>query len=94
MKINNRLENITEYHFKKIDELKERLRSQGKNIIDFGIGDPDIKINPKIIEALIKALSYKGFNKYPCYDGIKELKMKIINYYKEVYSVSLDIDEY
>lgn len=93
MKINNRLENITEYHFKKIDELKERLRSQGKNIIDFGIGDPDIKINPKIIEALIKALSYKGFNKYPCYDGIKELKMKIINYYKEVYSVSLDIDE-
>lgn len=93
MKINNRLENITEYHFKKIDELKERLISQGKNIIDFGIGDPDIKINPKIIEGLVKALKYEEFNKYPCYDGIKELKLKIINYYKDVYSVSLDIDE-
>ncbi|MCY6372350.1 aminotransferase class I/II-fold pyridoxal phosphate-dependent enzyme [Clostridium ganghwense] len=93
MKINNRLENISEYHFKKIDELKEKLKSNGENITDLGIGDPDLKTNSKIINALIKALEYKEFNKYPPYEGIKELKLKIINYYREVYSVYLKTDE-
>jgi LL-diaminopimelate aminotransferase len=93
MKINNRLNNITEYHFKKIDDIKQKLLEQGKKIYDFGIGDPDLNVHEKITDALVKALKYEQFNKYPPYDGIKELKEEIIRYYKEVYNVYIEKDE-
>ncbi|MCY6959462.1 aminotransferase class I/II-fold pyridoxal phosphate-dependent enzyme [Clostridium brassicae] len=94
MQINNdRLIKINEYHFKQIDDIKLKLINEGKNIIDLGIGDPDIKTNCKIINALIAGLEYKDFNKYPSYEGIKELKTKIAKYYYDVYSVKLDLDE-
>ncbi|WMJ82105.1 aminotransferase class I/II-fold pyridoxal phosphate-dependent enzyme [Clostridium sp. MB40-C1] len=94
MQINNdRLTKINEYHFKQIDDIKVKLISEGKNIIDLGIGDPDIKTNLKIVNALIEGLEGTDFNKYPPYEGIKELKLKIAKYYYEVYSVSLDLDE-
>lgn len=93
IKVNNRLNNIQEYHFKKIGDMKRKLIKDGKKIIDFGIGDPDIKINPKITEALINALSIKNFNRYPPYSGIDELKLKIIKYYKDIFNVNLKLDE-
>lgn len=93
MKINNRLNNITEYHFKKIDDMKQKLLAQGKKVYDFGIGDPDLNVHDKITDALTEAFKYKQFNKYPPYDGIKELKEEIISYYRAVYDVSIEMDE-
>lgn len=93
MKLNNRLSNIKEYHFKLIDDIKETLVSQGKEITDLGIGDPDIEVDPYIIEGLMNGLKKAQFNKYPPYDGINELKKGIIKYYREVYSVKLDMEE-
>lgn len=93
IKVNNRLNNIQEYHFKKIGDMKNKLIKSGKKIIDLGIGDPDIKVNSKITEALINALSMKNFNKYPPYSGIDELKLKVIKYYKDIFNVNLKLDE-
>lgn len=93
MKINNRIAKLGEYHFKKIDDIKNRIISEGKDVIDLGIGDPDLPVHPSILKELVEGLSTKEFNKYPPYDGVLELKEQIIKYYKEVYSVELDLDE-
>ena len=93
MKINNRISKLGEYHFKKIDDEKNKILSEGKDIIDLGIGDPDLPVHPSILKELIHGLSIKDFNKYPPYAGITDLKKQIIKYYEEVYSVKLDLDE-
>jgi len=93
MKTNKRINSISEYHFKKIEELKTNLIKANKEIVDLSIGDPDLKVNTKITDELILSLSKDNFNKYPPYEGLNELKKEIIKYYDEIYNVSLDQDE-
>jgi len=93
MKINNRLSNVSEYHFKKIDDIKNEVLLTGKKIIDLSIGDPDLEVHSKITEALIDGLKEDKYNNYPPYDGIVDLKKAVIKYYHQVYSVSLNLDE-
>ena len=70
MKINNRLSNVDEYHFKKVDDAKNKAITSGIKIIDLSIGDPDLSVNSKITDALIEGLNSEGYNNYPPYDGI------------------------
>jgi LL-diaminopimelate aminotransferase len=93
MKINNRLSNVNEYHFKKIDDIKNEVLMTGKKVIDLSIGDPDLQVHSKITDALIEGLKDSRYNNYPPYDGIIELKKAVIKYYSQVYSVSLNLDE-
>jgi len=93
MKTNNRINKVEEYHFKRIEELKNNLLKEKKEVIDLSIGDPDLKVNTKITKELVKALRAEGFNKYPPYEGLDTLKHQIIKYYEEIYSVSLKSDE-
>lgn len=93
MKINNRLSGIEEYHFKKIEDLKNKLIKEGKHILDLSIGDPDLPVNKAITDELLNSFNIDGFNKYPPYEGIKELKEKIIKYYDEHFNVKLEEDE-
>lgn len=93
MKVNNRINNLDNYHFKKLDDLKSQLIMEGKEVIDLSIGDPDISVESRIINGLIRALYEESYNNYPPYDGLKMLKDEIIKYYKEVYSVNLDDEE-
>jgi LL-diaminopimelate aminotransferase len=93
MKINNRLSNVNEYHFKKIDDIKNEAILTGKKIIDLSIGDPDLEVHSNITDALISGLKGKRYNNYPPYDGLIELKKAVITYYYNVYSVSLNLEE-
>ena len=93
MKINNRLNKISGYYFQKLDEIKSKFIESGINLVDLSIGDPDLPVEANIIKALKDGINLKGFNKYPPYEGIKELKYQIIKYYEEVYSVHLKFDE-
>lgn len=93
LKINNRLNSLPEYQLGKLDKIKENLLSQGKEVLDLGVGDPDLLTDKTIIEGLKQSLTYKGYNNYPPYAGIKELKDGIIKYYKDVYGVTLDREE-
>lgn len=92
MKINNRMENIEEYHFKKIEDMKKKLILQGRKIFDFSIGDPDIAVDDRITKKLIDSLENKYFNRYPPYNGIKELKDSVKKYY-DMLGIKLEDDE-
>lgn len=93
MKMNNRLNCISEYHFKKIDDMKEKILAEGKDVLDLGIGDPDLQVDERILKALMDGLKFKNFNRYPPYEGMKELKKAVIKYYDETYEVKLSMDE-
>lgn len=93
MKFNNRIDNISEYHFKNLDIIKKHYIASGINVTDLSIGDPDLPVNKNIIDGLIYGLTVESYNKYPPYEGINELKKGIIKYYEEVYSVKLIMDQ-
>lgn len=93
MIFNNRLNNVPEYHFRKLETIKKDALKSGKKLIDLSVGDPDLPVEKQIIQALIEGLNLKNFNKYSPYEGIEELKKAVAKYYEEVFSVKLKSDE-
>lgn len=87
--MNQRINLLSEYHFKKIDDLKEKLKASGKKYVDLSIGDPDLQLNEKIKNELVYRINLNKYNNYPPYDGITALKDKIIEHYLKVYNVKL-----
>ena len=87
-----RLKNLPPYLFKEIDRKKSEVRARGVDIIDLGIGDPDLPTPPHIIEALKKAAEDPGNHRYPSYSGMGEFKEAVAKWYQERFGVELDPD--
>ena len=88
-----RLNDIKEYYFStKLREISE-LNTRGKNIINMGIGNPDLSPPENVRNALEKATKDNGSHKYQPYKGINQLRMSISDFYKKNYNVSLDSDK-
>lgn len=85
-----RLDQVKEYYFvKKLEEIA-RLNKEGKNVISFGIGSPDLAPSRESIEALTACANKTNTHGYQPYRGIPELREKMALWYKNTYNVSLD----
>ena len=85
-----RLHTVEEYYFsRKLKEVRALL-SEGKPIINLGIGSPDLPPPPQVIEALNTSLSDATAHKYQSYQGLPELRMAISDFYKKNYGVELN----
>ena len=90
IKPSNRLNRISEYYFsKKLREVRE-LIDQGKDVINLGIGSPDLKPPKLSIKNLINALDDKNAHKYQSYNGIKIFREEISGFYKSYFDVNLN----
>ncbi len=90
MKTAKRIETVKEYYFsKKLREI-ERLNAENRDIINLGIGSPDLPPNRKIIEALIDSVQNPNNHSYQSYRGIPELRNAISSWYKLTYNIDLD----
>ena len=90
IKPSNRLNRISEYYFsKKLREVKE-LIDHGKDVINLGIGSPDLKPPNLSIKNLINALDEKNAHKYQSYNGIKIFREEISGFYKSHFDVNLN----
>ena len=87
-----RLKKLPPYLFKEIDRKKAEVRARGVDIIDLGIGDPDLPTPPHIIEALKKAAEDPGNHRYPSYSGMGDFKEAVAKWYQERFGVELDPD--
>ena len=88
-----RLNDIKEYYFStKLREINE-LNKQGKNIINMGIGNPDMPPPEDVNKALKIAIKGDNSHKYQPYKGISELRGSISDFYKKKYNIVLDPDE-
>jgi LL-diaminopimelate aminotransferase len=89
IKVADRLKKVEEYYFSKKLREVAFLKSQGKPIINLGIGSPDLEPPYKATMLLKDSLDDDGANKYQSYQGLPELREEIANFYKTRYKVSL-----
>jgi len=87
-----RLHGIGEYYFsKKLREIDE-LNKQGKNIINLGIGSPDLPPHPDVIKVLQEESAKPNVHGYQNYKGSPILRKAFSNWYKTWYNVDLNAD--
>ena len=92
MKAANRLDTVQEYYFsKKLREVRA-LSTQGKPIINMGIGSPDLQPPNEVIEAIQKAVTKYGAHKYQSYQGLPEFRKAVADFYKNKYNVEVSSD--
>lgn len=89
IEVANRLKAVEEYYFSKKLREVALLKSQGKPIINLGIGSPDLEPPFKATMSLQDSLMEEGAHKYQSYQGIPELREAIANFYKKQYKVNL-----
>jgi LL-diaminopimelate aminotransferase len=87
-----RLNGIGEYYFsQKLREIDE-LNKQGKNIINLGIGSPDLPPHPEVIKTLQEETAKPNVHAYQSYKGSPILRNAIKDWYKKWYHVELNAD--
>ena len=87
-----RLEGIGEYYFsQKLREIEE-LNKQGKNIVNLGIGSPDLPPHPDVIKTLQEESAKSNVHAYQSYKGSPVLRKAMSNWYKKWYNVELNPD--
>jgi alanine-synthesizing transaminase len=88
-----RMNRLPPYVFATVDKIKIEARHRGEDIIDLGMGNPDIPTPQHIVDKLIEA-TQKGHNhRYSASKGITMLRHAICDWYKRRYDVELDPDE-
>jgi len=85
-----RIADLPPYLFAEIDEKKNEMKAKGVDVIDLGVGDPDIPTPDFIIEALKKAAEDPENHRYPSYVGMLSYRTAVADWYKERFDVDLD----
>ncbi len=85
----DRLKALPPYLFKEIDRQKSEARKKGVDIIDLGVGDPDMPTPSHIIEALNKAAWDPANHRYPSYSGMGAFNEAVARWYQRRFQVSL-----
>jgi LL-diaminopimelate aminotransferase len=88
----DRIGQIPPYLFAEINKKKEKLKKAGVDIIDLGIGDPDLPTPSHIIEKFVEESQNPGNLKYPSFVGCMEFKQAVADFYWRQYQVKLDPD--
>ena len=88
-----RLKKLPPYLFKAIDEKKAEVKAKGVDIIDLGVGDPDLPTPPHIVEEMKRAAEDPANHHYPSYSGMREFREVVAEWYEKRFGVSLDPDQ-
>ena len=89
----SRMTRLPPYVFAEVNDLKMDLRHKGEDIIDLGMGNPDIPTPKHIVNKLLEAAK-KGHNhRYSASAGIPKLRLAISDWYKRRYNVNIDPDQ-
>jgi alanine-synthesizing transaminase len=85
-----RIQRLPPYVFAVVTELKSKMRHAGEDIIDLGMGNPDLPTPKHIVEKLTEAARLPKNHRYSASRGIPKLRLAICNWYKRKYGVELD----
>ncbi len=85
-----RILDLPPYVFKRIDDKKRELASAGYSLLNFGIGDPDLRTPDFVIEAMDRAMRDTANQKYPAYDGCVQFREAVSRYMLDRFGVDLD----
>ena len=85
-----RMNNLPPYLFARIDEMKAQQQKKGTDIIDLGVGDPDLPTPDHIVASLCEAAQNPENHHYPSYAGMPEYRSAVADWYQQRFGVSLD----
>src|SRR3972149_4227266 len=88
----HRIKRLPPYVFAIVDDLKMKARRKGDDIIDLGMGNPDLATPPHIVEKLIEAVKNPRNHRYSASRGIYKLRAAIAAWYGKNYGVEVDPD--
>jgi LL-diaminopimelate aminotransferase len=84
------MSNLPPYLFARIDEMKAEQRKKGTDIIDLGVGDPDLPTPSHIVEALCTAAKDPANHHYPDYAGMPAYRSAVAGWYRKRFGIILD----
>lgn len=88
----HRIRRLPPYVFEEVNRIKARLRAEGTDIIDFGMGNPDMPTPAHIIEKMIETARDPKAGRYSASKGIVGLRRAMASYYGRRFGVSLNPD--
>lgn len=86
----SRLDRLPPYVFATVNEIKMEARRAGRDIIDLGMGNPDLGTPDHIVEKLIEAAQKPHNHRYSASMGIRKLRIAISDWYKRRFDVDID----
>ena len=86
----SRIERLPPYVLGIVNELKYDARRRGEDIIDFGLGNPDMPTPKHIVDKLIEASQKEANHRYSVSKGIYKLRLAITDWYRRNHDVDLD----
>ncbi|MDZ7672537.1 MAG: LL-diaminopimelate aminotransferase [Halanaerobiales bacterium] len=90
MENSNRIKNLPPYLFAEIDRMINKAKSEGMDVINFGIGDPDQPTPENIVNKMKEAVQDPTTHSYPSYEGLSEFRTAVSRKYKKRFDVELD----
>jgi len=87
-----RLDRLPPYVFATVNQIKMEERRAGKDIIDLGMGNPDIGTPQHIVDKMVEAAQKPQNHRYSASMGITRLRSAIADWYKRRYDVDIDPD--
>jgi alanine-synthesizing transaminase len=85
-----RIAKLPPYVFAVINEMKAKMRAAGKDVVDFGMGNPDGSTPQAVIDKLCEASQQAKNHRYSMSRGIPHLRQEIVKRYQRNYGVELD----
>ena len=85
-----RIKTLPPYLFAAIDEMKKKAIARGVDIINLGIGDPDLPTPAPIVERMRQEAGNPKHHQYPSYEGMLSFRQAVADWYKRRFGVSLD----
>ena len=88
----HRIRRLPPYVLEEVNRIKARLRAEGVDIIDFGMGNPDMPTPKHIVDKLVETARDPKAGRYSASKGIVGLRKAMAGYYKKRFGVTLNPD--
>jgi alanine-synthesizing transaminase len=88
-----RIKKLPPYVFAVINEMRDKARAAGIDIVDMGMGNPDGATPQPVVEKVIEAVQDPLNHRYSVSRGILPLRQAIVDRYAEQYGVTLDVEQ-
>jgi len=85
-----RIDRLPPYVFSVVNEMKAEARQRGEDVIDLGMGNPDLPTPAPIVEKLQEAVANSRNHRYSASRGIAKLRLALTSWYARRFAVELD----
>jgi len=85
-----RIRRLPPYVFAEVNAMKAAARERGEDVIDFGMGNPDLPPAPHIIDKLTEVAADPKAHRYSVSRGLKGLRRALAGYYERRFGVEID----